>query len=222
VDDDQVLDKLRGALLKETRTSIEEEMVNALQGIGPVVAIGRPGERLPTLGAARAYVADADWQNVVTQLATHAALLVLRVGETAGFWWEFERAAKIPDGRRIVLFIPPGGQQPVREQAYERFRIRANGFLSHPLPETINDGCIIHFDANWFPIVRDSMAAFVNATIGPPPAREPRRGLIVARLPILDAVALGFLIPIGIIVIIWLVIVIADLLVHRGTGLGRG
>lgn len=211
VDDDQVNEKLRGAFWKETRLSVEEQMASELHRIGPVVAIGRPGERLPTLGAARVYVADADWQDVVTQLATHAALLVLRVGETAGFWWELERAAKIADGTRVVLFLPSTGHDSAAgAQAYDRFRTRADVLLPHPLPPSINESCVIHFDAKWSPIVQESVASFVDAALGPPPARKPRRGFILARVPILDAIALGFLIPIGIILIVWLVIFIVD------------
>ncbi len=40
----------------------EQEMADILADVGPVVAIGKPGEPLPELGAARLYVADADWQ----------------------------------------------------------------------------------------------------------------------------------------------------------------
>jgi hypothetical protein len=123
------------------------------------------------------YVADADWQDVVTQLATHAALLVLRVGETAGFWWELERAAKIADGTRVVLFLPCTGQDSaVRSQAYDRFRTRADRLLPHPLPSSINESCVIHFDANWSPIVQDSVASFVDAALGPLAAPKSRRG----------------------------------------------
>jgi hypothetical protein len=48
--------------------------------IGPFVAIGRPGERLPQLGAIRLYVADPEWQEMVTRLMSEAALVVLRAG----------------------------------------------------------------------------------------------------------------------------------------------
>jgi hypothetical protein len=36
----------------------EQALTRLLNSVGPVVAIGRPGEVLPTLGAARAYLAD--------------------------------------------------------------------------------------------------------------------------------------------------------------------
>ena len=36
----------------------EQELAVLMGRLGPVVAIGKPGERLPELGAARLYVAD--------------------------------------------------------------------------------------------------------------------------------------------------------------------
>ncbi len=211
VDDDQVREKLRGALLKEERLSVEEQMVADLGRVGPVVAIGRPGERLPTLGAARAYVSDADWQDVVTQLAAHAALVVLRIGNTPGFWWEFERAIALADRRRVVLFLPDDKHDAAaRAAAYESFRSRAGALLPQPLPVRLDRDSVIGFDDGGSPVTYASMAAYVNTTLGPQPAPKPRRGFIVAKLPILDAVALGFLIPIGIIVIVWLVIITAS------------
>ena len=49
-------------------------MVAHLGGVGPVLAIGRPGEKLAHLGAARLYVSDDDWQNVAHRLMASAQL----------------------------------------------------------------------------------------------------------------------------------------------------
>src|SRR5262245_6770014 len=38
----------------------EEQLVQAVREVGPVVAVGRPGERLPRLGAQRVYLEDMD------------------------------------------------------------------------------------------------------------------------------------------------------------------
>jgi hypothetical protein len=60
--------------------SPEQEMAFMLARIGPVVAIGQPGERLPELGAARRYVGADDWRRVVGELMDAAALVVIRAG----------------------------------------------------------------------------------------------------------------------------------------------
>jgi len=48
--------------------TFEETLTDHLWEFGPVVAIGRPGEPVPLLGAAREYVANEAWQARVAEL----------------------------------------------------------------------------------------------------------------------------------------------------------
>ena len=86
----------------------EQEMARVLQRVGPVVAIGKPGEPLPELGAARLYVAHADWQRRVAELMGAAALVVVRVGASPGVLWEIEQALALLPRQRLVLAILGG------------------------------------------------------------------------------------------------------------------
>jgi hypothetical protein len=70
----------------------EEQLVRVMQDIGPVIAIGRPGDTLPALGAVRIYVGDEEWQANVAQLIEMARLVVVRAGDTNSLWWEVQRA----------------------------------------------------------------------------------------------------------------------------------
>jgi hypothetical protein len=45
-----------------TAISAEQELAMIMNRVGPVVAIGKPGEPLPELGAAQLYVSDDVWQ----------------------------------------------------------------------------------------------------------------------------------------------------------------
>ena len=40
----------------------EEQLAEALKDVGPFVAIGKPGEKLPQLGASRMYLQDSEWR----------------------------------------------------------------------------------------------------------------------------------------------------------------
>jgi hypothetical protein len=51
-------------------TTPEQESAVALSSVGPVVAVGRPSEPLPELGAARLYVAHEAWQAEVDRFWT--------------------------------------------------------------------------------------------------------------------------------------------------------
>jgi len=46
--------------------SNEEQLAQAVAPLGPLLAIGQPGERLPKPGAIRVYASDTEWRDVVT------------------------------------------------------------------------------------------------------------------------------------------------------------
>jgi hypothetical protein len=96
----------------------EEQLVAALRPLGPVVAIGRPGERLPEAGAARLYVDDAEWQSTVLRLLGHARVVVLALGAGPGLMWELLAAFNNVTPERLVLVVglESGPYAQVREQ----------------------------------------------------------------------------------------------------------
>jgi hypothetical protein len=92
-------------------SSEEELLVEKLSGIGPVIALGRPGEKLPSLGAARAYVADADWKETVAGWVARARLVVMvATTDTESFWWEIRHIAESAVLHKTVIFPPVGSQ----------------------------------------------------------------------------------------------------------------
>ncbi len=81
----------------------EQHCADELEALGPVIAIGKPGEPLPELGAARLYVAHDAWQQEVLRLMRNAALVVVRVGASPGVLWEIEQALTLLPRQRLVL-----------------------------------------------------------------------------------------------------------------------
>ena len=106
----------------------EEQLAQVLAEIGPVIAIGRPGEELPHIGAARFYVSHDLWQDEVSRLMSHAGLVVLRAGDSAGLWWEVERAARLVRPERIVFLLP------IDRHQYDLFCANAHNYLPCRLP----------------------------------------------------------------------------------------
>lgn len=125
----------------------EWSLVKAARGLAPVVAVGRPGERLPPVGAARLYVAHDQWQTTVERLAAQSLLVVLRIGATEGFWWELAHVAKNCDPRRVLIYLP----RRDRKRRYELLRQRAAGMLPQPLPTFFLHGYFLAFDSDWTP-----------------------------------------------------------------------
>ena len=110
-------------------TTLEEQLALVLNEIGPFIAIGKPGERLPHLGARRYYVDVADWQAKISELMKQSRLVILRLGKTKGFWWELKTAAATVSPERLVMLVP------FKRKKYDEFKAEANLILSNPLPE---------------------------------------------------------------------------------------
>ena len=94
--------------------SIEQELSRVLSRVGPVVAIGRPGDSLPELGAARLYARDDEWRAKVSELMLRARLVVIRAGPTPGLQWEIEEASRLLPSDRVVLVAAPNRPPQVR------------------------------------------------------------------------------------------------------------
>ena len=86
--------------------SAEEVLSEYLKCIGPVVAIGRPGEALPELGFARMYVEHEHWQSRVLDLIDRASLVVLRAGHSAGVLWETGQVLRQSVLPRVIVIVP--------------------------------------------------------------------------------------------------------------------
>jgi TM2 domain-containing membrane protein YozV len=84
--------------------TVEQEVAAVLSPLGPVIAIGRPRESLPELGAARFYESDDRWQAKVISLMHGAGLVAIRLGETENLRWEIERALEAVPRSRLILF----------------------------------------------------------------------------------------------------------------------
>ena len=115
----------------------EEQLADVLRPFGDLVAIGRPGERLPTPGAARIYTSDEEWKDVVKRQMQAAQLVVIRAdvreilahgGEN--LFWELTQAVKTLNPQKLLILL-----LNMKVKDYESFRARANSILNVPLPE---------------------------------------------------------------------------------------
>lgn len=155
------------------RTTLEQVVCEAFESAGPVVAIGRPGESLPQLGAARMYVPDDRWQTEVRALVSQCQTVILRAGSSGGLQWEFELVATTLNPEQIIIWLgfefdneellvsdllrvltrlvvsPP--RKPLRDQAYQDFKRNMAHFFPRGLPEHVGNAVFICFDKDWGP-----------------------------------------------------------------------
>jgi hypothetical protein len=112
----------------ETTKSEEEQLAKVLNDIGPFIAIGKPGEVLPTLGAARWYVEDKNWKDNIINKLQIAKLVVIRIGATKGLIWEIQETIKQVKYSNILLLVPNDRFQ------YEDFLTVTKGLFKYNLP----------------------------------------------------------------------------------------
>lgn len=145
----------------------EEQLSEVFSQFGPFVAIGRPGEALPELGASRLYVSNEEWQETVAALMTRAKLVVFRASDTQGLLWEIRQAAQSLPPDQLIFVIP-------NDIDYERFRLQAEEFLPCLFPELCEKGCrcgslagIIYFTNSWTPyLLAPEGAVFSRPRLG--------------------------------------------------------
>ncbi len=129
----------------------EEQLGEVLLPFGDFVAIGKPGEILPTPGAARLYVSDAEWKKVVRDRMQNARLVVIRAGTSEGLLWELKEAVQVVNPKNLLILIKLG------EKQYEAFRKQADQIFNVTFPiaqELKRFGTIsgfLRFSPSWSP-----------------------------------------------------------------------
>jgi hypothetical protein len=89
------------------RDPFEEAVAWELTTYGPVVAVGRPGHSLASLGAAREHLSDATWKTQVAARMTDARAVTVATGETPGLHWEIEQLVTAGHLHKTLFLFPP-------------------------------------------------------------------------------------------------------------------
>jgi hypothetical protein len=127
----------------------EEILAKVFSKYGPLVAIGRPGESLPTLGAARMYVSHEEWHGIALNLIRSAVMVIVRLGRTEGVWWEVTTALSFVRKKRLLFELSSGWLS--RKSIYLRFRNAVAEACDVSLPEYKRKYRFVYFDAEGTP-----------------------------------------------------------------------
>jgi hypothetical protein len=135
--------------------TFEERVVKHMSVVGPVVAVGKPGEKLPHTGAYRVYVENEHWQSFVDDLIQKASFVLIQSGDTAGLHWEIERAITALKPNQLLIFMPSQMRVSGRKRrvAYEQFRSWASERFPLGLPDKAKNSTFICFETDppWAP-----------------------------------------------------------------------
>lgn len=150
-DDEQYRSNNCNGIYFDNGQSFEESLVAELKRTGPVVAIGHPDEKLPPIGAARAYVGD-DWQNEVARLINECFAVVLMLGPTKGVHWEVSQLAAAEALAKTIFIVPPVGTEELQQRwslflsALPHLTDKQQPLNSHAIIVQVNGGSILQID----------------------------------------------------------------------------
>lgn len=84
----------------------EQGVAGALGAFGPLVAIGKPGDQLPQIGAARTYLTSDEWRPAVIRWMNEALMIAMIAGATEWIRWELRQILELGHVRRLVILLP--------------------------------------------------------------------------------------------------------------------
>lgn len=100
--------------------TLEESAADVFAAVGPVVAVGRPGEKLPPSGAARVWLSDEQWQAYVLDMLEWSQRVIMILGsplQHPGLEWEIKQVFRLLAPQKLLLVIPPHlGEETVRSR----------------------------------------------------------------------------------------------------------
>lgn len=133
--------------------TFEEGLVDILKERGPVIALGRPGERVQPAGAGREYLPHDDWKARVLRLVSEAGLVALIPDATESMRWELGEMTRIGLERLLIVLPPtPGGVGPDRpSEWYEEWNQLRQQFPFLPAVDKLTTA--IQFDRSGRPVM---------------------------------------------------------------------
>ncbi|MFD4996208.1 hypothetical protein [Streptomyces buecherae] len=148
----------------------EDQVARAVLPFGRMVALGRPSDELPRLGAERSYASDEEWRAEVLATLDRARLVVLVAGAGRSLAWEVGQVVGRVHPTRVILLVARD------EYQYEQFRSALGDRFPRRLPSYPRPGlwqrvlrgryvrAAIWFDADWTPHlgVLDGRAPFAG------------------------------------------------------------
>ena len=134
-------------------------MCEGLSYVGPVIAIGRPNEELPELGAARKYVTDSAWKDEVVTMLDSCRFACLLVGSSEGVLWELQTLVKY--GQQKFLLVVRQNEEG--NKSWRDFATKASKFWPSDIPKSLPDQTLaVLFCRDWEPVVVTGKPTIAN------------------------------------------------------------
>jgi len=160
-----------------TGDGFEMTVAKEMRKVGPVIAVGKPGEALPPIGAARFYIGDEYWKPTIIEILAASQFILLVYGSTAGLLWELQQIVESIDPSKLIICIPRQRNLGREHAAWQEFREKTRHIFPQPLPESVESAIFLRFEESWKPALvgvggsrtgKRAIRKALHACIGPP------------------------------------------------------
>jgi len=102
-----------------------------------LIAVGRPGEKIPEIGFDRKYFNNDVWQQEVIKLISESVLIIYRPDPSDAVLWEFEQVLNAKASDKLMIWANMGYNTDIKlnKVRYNIFKKKAFERLQEELPE---------------------------------------------------------------------------------------
>jgi hypothetical protein len=144
---------LRSFAADRGASQYEGRIASSLRELGPIIAVGRPEEKLPaTIHIPRGYVAGEQWQDRVAELISRAQWVVLQIGTSAGLAWELAQVVRTVRPEQLLVCLGPKPRRKDPILRYQQFRAQYGELFPKGLPAEMQGSAFVAFGPDWTPI----------------------------------------------------------------------
>lgn len=148
-----------------SKDTLEDEVARVFRKVGPVVAIGRPGEKLPPSGAARVWLPDDQWQPCVHDFLACSAFVVMVLGDPKdgdGLSWEIQQIFTHTQPYKIILLVPPHLDEATVRERWRKYTELSSGRVTD-----YQEGVLmVRFRSDWSPVFACVKRSATNDELG--------------------------------------------------------
>jgi hypothetical protein len=154
----------------------EGRIAKKLRAVGPVIAVGKPGEEPPPYGPIILYFDDSEWEQKVEKLISISQFVVVQAGAATGLELEMRMAKKQLRPEQLIFSLNTWKvlDEALRQKGYEIFARRASEVFGVRFPRRSKYSEYIYFDPDWTPRLATKGLLSV---IGKPPHYRARYSL---------------------------------------------
>tara|TARA_R110001599_G_scaffold55425_9_gene153416 strand:- start:1080 stop:3869 length:2790 start_codon:yes stop_codon:yes gene_type:complete len=99
------------------RRNVDELLVDEFEQYGPIIALGKPGDKQRKFGASRKFSTHQEWKSVVRNAAHRAQAIIVAAGETPGLLWEYDLIRNASYLEKTLFLFPPSSVDVPRAKA---------------------------------------------------------------------------------------------------------